>query len=337
MKVLFVAPYYGPVHSSGRLWVKWLQRLGCEVTVFDYRQAVIPERWYTKVRGGRRLQRFLMQFRLLQVATQRPYDLIFVLKGETIYPSTLARIRKRHKGLIVNWMGDADPLSRFPVLRFTLPFYDIFFTLDRGLIDNLRLAGAKHVEHLPYGCDPEVHRSVILTAGDRQRFGAELCYVGYRDHRDQVLANLLKQLRSPIDLKIWGYQWERTPFDILRPHIAGGALNEEEMVKAFNAAKIVLNLQPTQLITGVNFKTHEISGSGAFQLTDFKEEVAEMYEPGKEIVVFRSPEEIPELVERYLRDEKERRRIAEASQKRAYNDHTLEKRARKLLEIVREA
>jgi spore maturation protein CgeB len=62
-----------------------------------------------------------------------------------------------------------------------------------------------------------------------------------------------------------------------------------------------------------------------------------MYEPGKEIVVFRSPEEIPELVERYLRDEKERRRIAEASQKRAYNDHTLEKRVRKLLEIVREA
>jgi len=44
-----------------------------------------------------------------------------------------------------------------------------------------------------------------------------------------------------------------------------------------------------------------------------------------------------EMVERYLRDEKERRRIAEASQKRAYSDHTLEKRVRKLLEIVREA
>jgi Uncharacterized protein conserved in bacteria len=62
-----------------------------------------------------------------------------------------------------------------------------------------------------------------------------------------------------------------------------------------------------------------------------------MYKPDKESVVFRSPEEIPELIERYLRDEKERRRIAEASQKRAYSDHTLEKRVRKLLEIVREA
>jgi hypothetical protein len=83
--------------------VKWLQRLGCEVTVFDYRQAVIPERWYTKVRGGRGLQCFLMQFRLLQVATQRPYDLIFAFKDETIYPPTPVRTRKRHKGLIVDW------------------------------------------------------------------------------------------------------------------------------------------------------------------------------------------------------------------------------------------
>ena len=302
--------------------------------MFDYRQAVITERWYMKVRGGRRLQRFLMQFRLLQVAALRPYDLIFVIKGEIIYPSTLARIRKRHKGLIINWMGDADPLSRFPTVRSSLPFYDIFFVLDRGLTNDLRLAGAKRVEHLPYGCDPEVHRYVSLSVEDWKRFGSELCYVGYRDHRDQILANFLKRLRSPVDLKIWGYQWERTPFDILRHHIAGGALNEEEMVKAFNAACIVLNLQPTQLIPGVNYKTHEIAGSGAFQLTDFKEELPEMYEPGEEIVVFRSPEEIPELIERYLRDEKERRRIAEASQKRAYSDHTLEKRVRKLLEIV---
>ena len=49
------------------------------------------------------------------------------------------------------------------------------------------------------------------------------------------------------------------------PHIAGSALNEEEMVKAFNAAKIVLNLQPPQTITGGNYKIFEIAGSGAFQ------------------------------------------------------------------------
>ncbi len=331
MRILFVAPYYGPVHSSGRLWVKWLQRLGHEVTVFDYRQAVIPESWYSKVRGGRRIQCFLMQLRLLQVATRRPYDLIFILKGETIYPSTLARIRQRHKGLIVNWMGD-EP-THYVNIRNAFPFYDFIFLIDRSWVQAVRKLGYR-AEHLPYGCDPEVHRRVTLTEKEWQRFKSDVCYVGRRDEREEGLARLALNGRT---LKIWGYGWEKTPFAVLRPHIAGGALNEEEMVKAFNAARIVLNLQPSQLVTGVNYKIHEIAGSGAFQLTDFKPEVAEMYELDKEIVVFRSLEEIPELVERYLRDERERQRIADAAQQRAYRDHTLEKRVRKLLEVIDEA
>lgn len=328
MKILFVAPYHGPTHSSGRLWAKWLRRLGHEVTVFDYRQAVIPERWYTKVRGGRRLQRFLMQFRLLQVATRRPYDLIFVLKGETIFPSTIARIRQHYKGLIVNWMGD-EP-THFPNIRSAFPFYNCIFLTDQGWVQTVRQMGYR-AEHLPYGCDPEIHRRETLTKEEWQRFKSDICYVGRRDEREEWLARLSMNRRI---LKIWGYGWEETSLAALRPYIAGSALNEEEMVKAFNAARIVLNLQPTQLITGVNYKTHEIAGSGAFQLTDFKPEVAEMYEPGKEIVVFYSPEEIPELVERYLQDDRERQRIADAAQKRAYADHTLERRVRRMLEIT---
>jgi len=330
MRVLFVAPYYGPVHSSGRLWVKWLRRLGNEVTVFDYRQAVLPERWYSKIRGGRRLQRFLMQFRLLQVATSRHYDLIFVLKGETIYPSTLSRIRQRHKGLIINWMGD-EPRN-FANIRNAFPHYDIVFLIDRGWVEAVQQLGYRSV-HLPYGCDPEVHRKVTLTEAERLWFNSDVCYVGRRDEREGWLAQLISNSHT---IKIWGYGWDKTPLSTLRPHIAGSALNEEEMVKAFNAAKIVLNLQPTQTITGVNYKIFEIAGCGAFQLTDFKPEVPEMYEPGKEIVCFRSLDELRELIERYLRDERERRRIAEAAQKRAYSDHTLEKRARKLLEVVNE-
>lgn len=332
MTILFVAPYYGPVHSSGRLWVKALRKLGHEVTVFDYRQAVLPERWYTKVRGGRRLQRFLMQFRLYQAAIQRRYDLIFVLKGETIYPQTLRRIRERHKGLLINWMGDADPLSRFPTVRVALGYYDIFFTIDKGLMPQLRSAGCRRVEHLPFGCDPQVHKRIALSPEEQKLYEADLCYVGYRDRREEFLAKL-----TEYQLKIWGYNWDRTTFRSLKPFIAGSALDEIGMVKAFNAAKIVLNLQPLQLITGVNYKTHEIAGCGAFQLTDWKDELPEMYEPGKEIVCFRSLDELKELIDRYLKNERERRRIAEAAQKRAYSEHTLEKRARKLMEILREA
>ncbi|GBC99889.1 Spore protein YkvP [bacterium HR17] len=330
MTILFVAPYFGPVHSSGRLWVKALRKLGHEVTVFDYRQAVIPERIYSKIRGGRRVQRLLMQFKLLQIATRRRYDLIFVLKGETIYPQTLCRIREHNKGLLINWMGD-DPMN-FPNIRASLGFYDIFFTIDRGWVQKVQALGYR-AEHLPYGCDPEVHKKVSLSPMERKEFEADLCYVGRLDDRGTMLGKLAI---NSYRMKVWGYGWERTPVQSLRPYVVGSALDETGMVKAFNAARTVLNLQPTQLITGVNFKTHEIAGCGAFQLTDFKPELPEMYEPGKEIVYFRSFEELKELIDRYLRDERERRRIAEAAQKRAYSEHTLDHRAKRLIEILRE-
>ncbi|MER3501894.1 MAG: hypothetical protein C4295_10585 [Candidatus Fervidibacterota bacterium] len=326
MRILFVAPLIGPVHSSGRLWVKWLRRLGHEVTTFDYRQAVIPERWQVKIKGGRRLQRLLMQFPLRQVALQRPYDLIFVLKGETILPSTLRAIRQRHKGLLINWMGD-EPLH-FHNIRNSLPFYDTIFLTDRGWVDSVRRLGYR-AEHLPYGCDPEVHRKVLLSDQELRYFSAEVCYVGRRDERENLLAQL-----SGVPMKIWGYGFKQTKFTELRPFIAGSALNEEEMVKAFNAAKIVLNLQPSHHVTGVNYKIHEVAGCAAFQLIDFKPEVAEMYELGKEIVCFQTLDELKELIARYLRDEGERQRIGEAAQRRAYADHTLEQRVRKMMEIL---
>lgn len=330
MTILFVAPYYGPVHSSGRLWVKALRKLGHEVTVFDYRQAVLPERWYTKVRGGRRLQRFLMQFRLYQAAIQRRYDLIFVLKGETIYPQTLRRIRERHKGLLINWMGD-NPMN-FPNIRASFAFYDFFFVIDRGLVQQVQSLGYQ-AEHLPYGCDPDVHKTLNLSETERQKFGADLCYVGRRDDRENLLGQLAV---NNYRMKIWGYGWERTPIQSLKPFLAGSALDETGMVKAFNAARIVLNLQPAHHVTGVNYKIHEIAGCGGFQLIDWKPEVPEMYEPGKEIVCFRSLDELKELIDRYLRDERERRRIAEAAQKRAYSEHTLDHRAKRLMEILGE-
>jgi spore maturation protein CgeB len=123
-------------------------------------------------------------------------------------------------------------------------------------------------EHLPYGCDPDVHRRVTLTDEEWQRFHSDVCYVGRRDEREEWLVRLTSNAHL---LKIWGYGWDKTPFTALRPHIAGGALNEEEMVKAFNAAKIVLNLQP--IATHHRCQTTrpmKSQGCGAFQLTDFK-------------------------------------------------------------------
>ena len=59
-----------------------------------------------------------------------------------------------------------------------------------------------------------------------------------------------------------------------------------------------------------------------------------MFERGKEVVAYRSPEECAELVQYYLEHEDEREAIARAGQQRTLREHTYHHRMRELVEIV---
>jgi spore maturation protein CgeB len=59
-----------------------------------------------------------------------------------------------------------------------------------------------------------------------------------------------------------------------------------------------------------------------------------MFEPGKEVVAYRSPEECVELVKYYLEHDKEREAIARAGQERTLREHTYYHRMQELVEIV---
>ena len=60
--------------------------------------------------------------------------------------------------------------------------------------------------------------------------------------------------------------------------------------------------------------------------------VAELFEEDREIVMFRSPEELLEKVDYYLAHDRERRQIAEAGLKKVMRCYTYEKKMRELLD-----
>jgi len=45
-----------------------------------------------------------------------------------------------------------------------------------------------------------------------------------------------------------------------------------------------------------NLRLFEATGVGTLLITDWKENLAEMFEPGKEVIVYRTPEECAELI-----------------------------------------
>ena len=84
-----------------------------------------------------------------------------------------------------------------------------------------------------------------------------------------------------------------------------------------------------------NMRLYEATGVGTLLVTDWKENLGEMFEPGREVVAYRSPEECVELVRYYLDHDAERERIARAGQERTLREHTYYHRMRELVDIVR--
>ncbi|MBM4042004.1 MAG: glycosyltransferase family 1 protein, partial [Planctomycetes bacterium] len=68
---------------------------------------------------------------------------------------------------------------------------------------------------------------------------------------------------------------------------------------------------------------------------DWKGNLHEMFEPGKEVVAYRSPEECVELVRYYLAHDDAREAIARAGQARTLREHTYFHRMQELTELVR--
>ena len=88
-------------------------------------------------------------------------------------------------------------------------------------------------------------------------------------------------------------------------------------------------------VSASNMRLFETTGVGACLLTDWKENLSDLFEPDKEVLTYRSAEECVEKVKYILEHENERREIAAAGQLRTLREHTFQNRAARIDEIIR--
>ena len=84
-----------------------------------------------------------------------------------------------------------------------------------------------------------------------------------------------------------------------------------------------------------NMRLFEVTGNGSCLLTDNKLNMADLFEPGKEVVVYNDGEDCANKIKWLLENETERIKIARAGQQRTLKDHTVEIRCRIIMEIIR--
>lgn len=263
-----------------------------------------------------------------QIKNSKP-DVILILKGETIEPETLWEIRKKTHALIINVFPD-NPLymGKFEAIE---PCH-YFFVKDSYVLNFLHKAGLKNVYYLPQCTDLDVHKPMQLNDQEKKLYCSDLSLIGsmypYRLKLTEQIADF-----NP---SIWGRGWAKASNpEILRLY-RGKDIRGTSKAKAISGSAISLNPHhPLNDINGVNRRTFDIAACRGFQLADYKVDMERVFALNKEIICFRTIEELRKLIEYYLKHPDERAQIAEAAYKRVLKEHTYDHRTKEILDILK--
>jgi len=315
--------------SLGYFCYKALVSLGHDVRLYDYRFG--PR--FIRKRRIQRLISFIVGKNLIDKVNRFAPDMVFILKGESISPKILEKIRR--KGIILfNWNPD-NPFNMATSTKEylkSIPIYDCHFTWGRFLIERLLDEGARRVEYLPFAFDPEFHFPDQSPKEAPISSVYDVIFIGTWDReREEVLEKI-----SDYNLAIWGNNWHSVRKNSpLRKCWMGSAKYGPQMAKIVSSAKIVLNLVRKQNRPAHNMRTFEIPACRGFMLATDTPEQKEFLAEGREAVYFTDISDLREKIDYYLRNSEEREKIAKAGYQKVQKETYL-KRMEKVIQVLEE-
>jgi len=273
------------------------------------------------------------------VERERP-DLFFAfMYTDELEPATLQHIKE--KTTSIAWFAD-DYWRFWNYSRHWPPYVSYVVTTYSRAVEWYRRAGFTNVIRSQWGCNTAVYQP-IETAKD-----IAVSFVGqYKPGRGKVIRELR---RAGITVEPFGTGWPN------------GRLSQDEMLHTFSRSRINLNLTDranpwspsvlarlflkrsvNRLVPDLHLidnaraylhfttpHTHarpfELAGCRAFVISGASEDIGACYVSDKEMVFYRSTDELVCKVRYYLTHDAEREAIARAGYLRTMKEHTYEKR-----------
>ena len=255
-------------------------------------------------------------------------DLVLIIPISLPSPAAIRAVKERTGAKIAGWFQ--DHVVNFLSHDFLLADYDGLFFKDPYIIERLRdFCGIENVHFLPESCEPQIHHSLPVSDADRIKFGCDLMVYGnLYVYRARLLEHLMHR-----DIRFYAWhpgRWIDHPF---ASKWQGQPIFFDDKIKAVLSAKIIVNTSHFGEIHSTHARMFEVAGIGGFQVADAPG-AADYFEPGTEIVTFKGPKELNEVIAHYLHRPEERRAIAARAQERADREHTYARRLTKLIETV---
>lgn len=268
------------------------------------------------------------------VSTNSPW--VLAVNGCGLHPNAVAACRNVGIRIAV-WFTEAPYESTEERELYLARLCDLALVNERTAVPMFqtvldKLPWPARAVYLPHAYDPARHRPDGPVCDESERADVLFIGTGFPERR-----RLLESVDwTGIDLRLGGL-WP----GLVEPYYLADRLTWECMANAdtlrlYRGAKIVLNPHRYHATAeSANPRTFEAAAVGAFQITDYRQEVADLfgdsvptYDPGV-------PWQLEALVRRYLADDGERARLAAAAQRRVQGQ-TFEARARTIVETMAE-
>ncbi|HEY2210761.1 MAG TPA: glycosyltransferase [Bradyrhizobium sp.] len=153
------------------------------------------------------------------------------------------------------------------------------------------------------------------------------------DHRQRIA--LLQAVAERYDLKLFGNPPQALSVTSPLHRCFQGEVWGADMYQVLRRSRITLNshIDMAGREAG-NMRLFEATGVGAFLLTDFKDNLHTLFEPDREVAVWRSIDDCLTAIGRALGDESGRAAIACSGQARTLAQHTYRHRASEIVGLV---
>ena len=346
--VLMISPSYYGIDSS---IAKAFEKNGYESSLVNYKvNSSLPEKILRKVMTlsastNRALHPYLKLLlskenrRYIALAEKHRPSFIFIIKGESIFPQTLGHIKEHLTIPCISYQWD-DPFYtnnngsgiddyRRNNFRLGMKNYDHIFAFDNYYVDEIKKKGVSHVSYLPLATDEDLYKNTPLTEDEKRVYGYDICFVGMPFSNRIETFNELREFNVGVFGDLWDMHRARLKGDYFK-----GPATGEKVLKIYSASKIIMNINHPHSVYGVNTRTFDIPSCGAFELTDYKQEIEDLFDVGNEIVCYHDVRELKALVRYYLDHPDKRNDIAEKGCLRTRKQHTWTQRVKKVITVL---
>lgn len=209
-------------------------------------------------------------------------------------------------GQIASPFPENETYSAYDLMISSLPNFVSYYR-ERGLAAEANLLGF----------EPAVLDHVKVSERD-----VPLSFVGSITSDHATRFEMINRLVRETDIKIWGRLVSVSKLSPIMARYQGEAWGAD-MFRVLGRSEITIN-QHIDIAQNYanNMRLFEATGMGSLLITDWKDNIADLFEPGKEVVCYKSTDECLELIKYYSTHEAERAAIAAAGQRRTLQSHS---------------